>query len=226
MRAVATILANCGSKLSRRMDACQSRADRRRVAGSVERNRALHRGRRLARLATDRPRGAQQSFATYKAHFSRERGYPQDVVPGLAERLADPLPVGSSAGLLRPVWCAKTGILGEPAVAVAIIDSHVAMPALGVVDGGSLMGALGTSAVFLLLDKTARPLPRGIEGTAYSAAIPDAWCYEAGQASFGDLLAWFINAFPRSGNVKDDFAYYDRAAALRSPGAGHLLALD
>ena len=100
------------------------------------------------------------------------------------------------------------------------------MPALGVVDGGSLMGALGTSAVFLLLDKTARPLPKGIEGTAYSAAIPDAWCYEAGQASFGDLLAWFINAFPRSGNVKDDFAYYDRAAALRSLGAGHVLALD
>ena len=167
-----------------------------------------------------------ESFATYKAHYSREHGYPQNVVPGLAERLADPLPVGSSAGLLSPAWCEKTGILGQPDVAVAIIDSHVAMPALGVVDSGSLMGALGTSAVFLLLDKTARPLPKGIEGTAFSAAIPGAWCYEAGQASFGDLLAWFVNAFPRSGNAKDDFAYYDKAATLISPGAGHLLALD
>ncbi|MFT3848371.1 MAG: FGGY-family carbohydrate kinase [Propionivibrio sp.] len=167
-----------------------------------------------------------ESFATYKAHYRREHGYPRDIVPGLAERLADPLPVGSSAGPLCPAWCDRTGILGQPAVAVAIIDSHVAMPALGVVDSGSLMGALGTSAVFLLLDKTARPLPKGIEGTAYSAAIPGAWCYEAGQASFGDLLAWFVNAFPRSGNARDDFVYYGRAATLMSPEAGHLLALD
>lgn len=167
-----------------------------------------------------------ESFATYKAHYRREHGYPRDVVPGLLERLRDPLPVGSSAGPLSAEWCAKTGILGQPAVAVAIIDSHVAMPALGVVGSGSLMGALGTSAVFLLLDKTARPLPEGIEGTAYSAAIPGAWCYEAGQASFGDLLAWFVNAFPRSGNAADDFACYGKAAALMSPGAGQLLALD
>lgn len=167
-----------------------------------------------------------ESFATYKAHYRRERGYPEDVVPGLLERLSDPLPVGSSAGPLSPEWCAKTGILGAPDVAVAIIDSHVAMPALGVVDSGSLMGALGTSAVFLLLDTVGRPLPKGIEGTAWSAAIPGAWCYEAGQASFGDLLAWFVNAFPRTGNQKEDLAYYDKAAALRSPGSGHLLALD
>lgn len=167
-----------------------------------------------------------ESFAAYKAHYRRKHGYPQDIVAGLTERLRDPLPIGSPAGPLDPAWCAKSGILGEPAVAVAIIDSHVAMPALGAVDSGALMGALGTSAVFLLLDKLARPLPRGVEGTAYSAAIPGAWCHEAGQASFGDLLAWFVNAFPRSGNARDDFAYYDKAAALMSPGAGQLLALD
>lgn len=167
-----------------------------------------------------------ESFATYKAQYSRERGYPQDIVPALLERLSDPLPIGTSAGPLSAAWLARTGILGQPDVAVAIIDSHVAMPALGVVDSGSLMGALGTSAVFLLLDKTARPLPTGIEGTAYGAAIPGAWCYEAGQASFGDLLAWFVSAFPRSGNARDDFAYYDKAAALIPPGAGNLLALD
>ena len=219
-------LANCGGKLSGEWllaKAAQIADESPEVWNETE--RFIEAGDWLVWQLTGHE-ARSESFATYKAHFSRERGYPQDVVAGLAERLADPLPVGSSAGLLRPVWCAKTGILGEPAVAVAIIDSHVAMPALGVVDSGSLMGALGTSAVFLLLDKTARPLPQGIEGTAYSAAIPDAWCYEAGQASFGDLLAWFINAFPRSGNVTDDFAYYDRAAALRSPGAGNLLALD
>jgi len=109
---------------------------------------------------------------------------------------------------------------------VAIIDSHVAMPALGVVDSGSLMGALGTSAVFLLLDKLTRPLPQGIEGKAFDAAIPGTWCYEAGQAGFGDLLAWFVGAFPRSDSIEADFAWYNQAAAQLPPGGGHLLALD
>lgn len=166
-----------------------------------------------------------ESFATYKAHYRRAHGYPQGVVPGLAERLRDPLPIGSSAGQLSAEWRQKTGILGHPAVAVAIIDSHVALPALGVVDQGSLMGALGTSAAFLLLDKLARPLPPGIEGRAFGAAIPGTWCYEAGQASFGDLLAWFVGAFPRAGSADESFTYYNEAAAHLPPG-GRLLALD
>lgn len=167
-----------------------------------------------------------ESFAAYKAHYRKDHGYPQGIVPGLRERLRDPLPIGTSAGELSAEWRQKTGILGQPAVAVAIIDSHVAMPALGVVDSGSLMGALGTSAVFLLLDKLTRPLPKGIEGKAFGAAIPGAWCYEAGQAGFGDLLAWFVGAFPRSGKVEDDFVYYNQAASQLAPGGGHLLALD
>ena len=167
-----------------------------------------------------------ESFAAYKAHYRKGHGYPQGIVPGLRERLRDPLPIGTSAGELTMEWRQKTGILGRPVVAVAIIDSHVAMPALGVVDSGTLMGALGTSAVFLLLDKFTRPLPQGIEGKAFDAAIPGAWCYEAGQAGFGDLLAWFVGAFPRSGNIVEDFAYYNQAASQLPLGSGHLLALD
>ena len=166
------------------------------------------------------------SFAAYKAHYRKAHGYPQDIVPGLCERLRDPLPVGTSAGTLSAEWQHKTGILGAPSVAVAIIDSHVAMPALGVVESGRLMGALGTSAVFLLLDDVARPLPPGIEGKALDAAIPGTWCYEAGQAAFGDLLAWFVGAFPRSGRIEEDFAAYNQAASLLPPAGGQLLALD
>ncbi len=166
------------------------------------------------------------SFATYKAHYRKNHGYPRDIVPGLLERQTEPLPIGAPAGQLTPSWLEKTGILGHPTVAVAIIDSHVAMPALGVVQSGALMGALGTSAVFLLLDKDGHALPEGIEGMAYSAAIPGAWCYEAGQASFGDLLAWFVRAFPRSDNAAESFNYYNRAASQLTPGQNHLLALD
>ena len=167
-----------------------------------------------------------QSFATYKAHYRPSHGYPSDVVPGLLEKLSEPLPIGTRAGHLAGPWAARTGILGDPAIAVAVIDSHVAMPSLGVVDGGTLMGALGTSAVFLLLDNTARPLPEGIEGMAHGAAIPGAWCYEAGQACFGDLLAWFVNAFPRSPNSEENFAYYNLEASRLAPGKSKLLALD
>ncbi|MEO8411416.1 MAG: FGGY-family carbohydrate kinase [Propionivibrio sp.] len=167
-----------------------------------------------------------ESFAAYKAQYRRGFGYPADVVPGLAERLREPLPVGSYAGQLTTDWRARTGILGLALVAVAIIDSHVALPALGIVDSGSLMGALGTSAAFLLLDQTARPLATGIEGMAFGAAIPRLWCHEAGQASFGDLLAWFVRAFPRSGNAEQTFDAYNDAAGKMQPGENHLLALD
>ena len=88
------------------------------------------------------------------------------------------------------------------------------------------MGALGTSAAYLLLDKTARPLAKGIEGMAYGAAIPDVWCHEAGQASFGDLLAWFVRNFPRAGDADGGYGHYNQAAGALKPGENHLLALD
>ena len=170
-----------------------------------------------------------ESFACYKAQYRKGVGYPEQALPGLAglaERLREPLPIGSAAGELTAEWREKTGILGPATVAVAIIDSHVAMPALGVVEGGALMGALGTSAAFLLLDATARPLAKGIEGMAFGAAIPGLWCHEAGQASFGDLLAWFVRAFPHAGTTEAAFKSYNTAAANMRPGENHLLALD
>ena len=166
-----------------------------------------------------------QSFATYKAQYRAGHGYPSDVVAGLSDKLGAPLPIGSRAGCLSPSWRARTGIEGDAVIAVAVIDSHVAMPALGVVDSGTLMGALGTSAAYLLLDRHARELPAGIEGMAYGAAIPGVWCYEAGQACFGDVLAWFMGAFPRSGAIEESYTYYHQAAANSAP-ANRLLALD
>ncbi|MCX5515360.1 carbohydrate kinase [Kaistia algarum] len=165
-------------------------------------------------------------FAAYKAQFSAGSGYPSDTVPGLLERLSAPLPVGSSAGRLNAAWQARTGILGEPAVAVAVIDSHVVLPAVGGVSPGTLVGALGTSAAYLLLADTDRPLPFGIEGVAHGAALPDLWCYEAGQAGFGDVLAWFVSAFPRAEERSESFRLYDAAAAMLQPGDSRLLALD
>jgi len=165
-------------------------------------------------------------LAAYKAQYTPEAGYPRDVVPGLEGRLAPPRPVGSPAGSLSGAWRKRTGIEGPAAVTVAVIDSHALLPAIGAVKTGCLVGALGTSAVYLVLAEAYRPLPAGIEGVARDGSIPGLWCYEAGQASFGDLLAWFARAFPTSPDPAECFGQYNEAAAAIAPGSSRLLVLD
>ena len=166
-------------------------------------------------------------FAAYKAHYLAARGgYPADVVPGLLDRLSPPQPVGTPAGRLSDGWRKRTGVEGEAIVAVAVIDSHVVLPAVGAVSPGTLVGALGTSAVFLLLEHGRRPLPTGIEAVADGAALPGLCCYEAGQAGFGDMLAWFVRTFPRSADAGTNFRLYNEEAARLRPGENHLVALD
>ena len=165
-------------------------------------------------------------FAAYKAQYAVGAGYPKRIVDGLAAKLAEPHPVGSAAGPLSEEWRRRTGIKGEAIVAVAVINSHVALPAVHATRPGVLVGALGTSAAYLLLDSAERQMPAGIEGRAYGAALPGMWCYEAGQAAFGDVLAWFVRTFPRSNDAADNFAQYNRAAAALAPGQNGLLAID
>ncbi len=130
------------------------------------------------------------------------------MVPDLERRLSTPLPVGSAV------------------VAVAVIDSHVVLPAVGGVATGCLVGALGTSAAYLYLSRAFKPLPPGIEGVAKDGTLRDLWCYEAGQAGFGDLLAWFVRTFPRGADLDASFSSYNAEAEKLKPGANHLLALD
>ena len=33
------------------------------------------------------------------------------------------------------------------------------------------------------------------------------WCYEAGQAGFGDMLAWFVRTFPRGAGLEESFRH-------------------
>jgi L-ribulokinase len=165
-------------------------------------------------------------LAAYKAQYAPEVGYPEGLVPRLREKLRDPIPVGRAAGGLTAWWRERAGVLGDAVVAVAVIDSHVVMPAVGAVEPGALVGALGTSAVFLLLDDRRRPLPFGIEGVAKDGVLPGLWCYEAGQAAFGDTLDWFVRTFPRHPDPNTNFAEYNAAAARLAPGENQLVALD
>lgn len=165
-------------------------------------------------------------FAAYKAQYAADVGYPDGVVAGLEARLSKPLPVGAAAGTLSSPWRDQTGIRGAPVVAVAVIDSHVVLPAIGAVSQGCFVGALGTSAAYLYLSDVERPLPPGIEGMAFNGSMRDLWCYEAGQPSFGDTLAWFVRTFPRGETLDESFRAYNAEAALLAPMAGQLVALD
>lgn len=167
-----------------------------------------------------------RDFAAYKAQYQPGRGYPDHVVAGLAERLAPPATVGTPCGPLSTAWRQRTGILGEAIVAVAVIDSHVVLPAVGAVQPGVWVGALGTSAAYLLLDDRPLPLPPGLEAVAESAVLPDLRCYEAGQAGFGDMLAWFVRTFPRDPDLGRNFAFYNEEAAALAPGQNGLVTLD
>jgi L-ribulokinase len=165
-------------------------------------------------------------FAAFKAQYRPGAGYPAGVVPGLEHRLAPPFPPGTAAGALTSDWRRRTGISGAARVAVAVIDSHVVLPAIGATRPGAFVGALGTSAAFLVLDAAARPLPPGLEGAAFGAALPGLWCAEAGQAAFGDMLGWFVQSFPLANDARENFARHAAAAAAFPPGSGGLVALD
>ena len=165
-------------------------------------------------------------FAAYKAQYSEIDGYPKDIVDGLDRRLSTPHAVGTSAGRLTDDWRMRTGIRGKAAIAVSVIDSHVVLPAVGAVDTGCLVGALGTSAAYLLLGERFHPLPKGIEGVAYNGSMRDLWCYESGQASFGDTLAWYVKNFPRAATADESFKLYNAEASELAPGENRLVALD
>lgn len=165
-------------------------------------------------------------FAAYKAQYSASQGYPAGIVPGLDARLARPLPAGSPAGELTADWRRRTGIQGPAIVAVAIIDSHAVLPAIGAVEDGTMVGALGTSAAYLFLAEHHLALPAGLEGVAQDGSLPGFWLYEAGQAAFGDVLAWFVRTFPRGPDLTTSFAAYNAEAATLAPGDNHLVGLD
>jgi L-ribulokinase len=165
-------------------------------------------------------------FAAYKAQYSSEGGYPADVAPDLLAKLSAPIPVGRPAGLLSERWSERSGIVGTPVVAVAVIDSHVMAPAITATEPGDFVGALGTSAAYLLLDDESRPLPAGIEGVARDGVIPGLWCYEAGQPAFGDVLAWFMRIFAADTPIAESFARFEVQIRDQPPDQSRLVALD
>jgi L-ribulokinase len=180
--------------------------------------------------------------AGYKAIWSKSEGFPDGsffaALDPRFERVVDDkmsrdvAPLGGSAGGLSTEAASWTGLRAGTPVAVANVDAHVSVPAVGVTQPGTMVAVMGTSTCHLVLG--ARPAPaEGMCGVVEDGIVPGLFGFEAGQAAVGDIFAWFTrHAVPP--DVHDAaraaglsvHALLERDAAALRPGESGLLALD
>jgi L-ribulokinase len=180
--------------------------------------------------------------AGYKAIWSKADGFPAaDFFGQLDPRFADVVdsrmsreiaPLGAAAGGLSETASRWTGLRPGTAVAVANVDAHVSVPAVGVTSPGTMVAVMGTSTCHLVLG-TQLAFAEGMCGVVEDGIIPGLFGYEAGQSAVGDIFAWFTGrAVPPDVHeraARDGVgvhAVLEREAAALRPGQSGLLALD
>jgi ribulokinase len=140
--------------------------------------------------------------AGYKAIWHKKKGYPgkeffKALHPKLENLVADKLstvisPLGLKAGevtVQASHWC---GLNPGTAVAVANVDAHVCLPAVGIDGPGKLLAIMGTSTCHIMLGDKEREVP-GMCGVVEDGVMPGYFGYEAGQSCVGDHFAWFMD---------------------------------
>ncbi|MBS4195593.1 ribulokinase [Lederbergia citri] len=151
--------------------------------------------------------------AGYKAIWHKQKGYPsKEYLKALDPRLEhvvedklsnDIYSIGSKAGEVTEKAASLIGLNPGTAVAVANVDAHVSIPAVGITEPGKLLMIMGTSTCHVLLGEEEKIVP-GMCGVVEDGVIPGFMGYEAGQSCVGDHFEWFIeNCVPAS--------YYDEA---------------
>ncbi|MCM3215890.1 ribulokinase [Niallia taxi] len=146
--------------------------------------------------------------AGYKAIWHKQDGYPsKEFFKALDPRLenvveeklsTDIYSIGSKAGEITEKAAKLTGLKAGTAVAVANVDAHVAVPAVGITEAGKLLMIMGTSTCHILLGETEEIVP-GMCGVVEDGVIPGYLGYEAGQSCVGDHFEWFTeNCVPES----------------------------
>ena len=180
--------------------------------------------------------------AGYKA-IVQDGNYPSNAYfgalePGFADVVdrkmsRDFAQLGAKAGGLTAQAAAWMGLRPGIAVAVANVDAHVTVPAVGVVGTGAMVMIMGTSTCHMLIGDRVETV-EGMCGVVRDGIIPGYYGYEAGQSGVGDIFAWYVN----HGGVPQE--YFDAAkregvdihrhleleAAKQRPGESGLLALD
>ncbi|MDV3427343.1 MAG: ribulokinase [Bacillota bacterium] len=146
--------------------------------------------------------------AGYKAIWHKKNGYPsKEFFKALDPRLEnlveeklskDIYPIGSKAGEITEEASKLTGLKVGTAVAVANVDAHVAIPAVGITDEAKMLMIMGTSTCHILLGTEEKIVP-GMCGVVEDGVIPGYFGYEAGQSCVGDHFEWFVkNSVPAS----------------------------
>ncbi|KAB7667629.1 ribulokinase [Bacillus sp. B1-b2] len=146
--------------------------------------------------------------AGYKAIWHKQDGYPSNeffkaLDPRLENVVEDKLstniiPIGSKAGEITEKAAKLTGLKPGTAVAIANVDAHVAVPAVGITEPGKLLMIMGTSTCHILLGDKEEIVP-GMCGVVEDGVIPGLLGYEAGQSCVGDHFEWFTeNCVPES----------------------------
>jgi ribulose kinase len=69
------------------------------------------------------------------------------------------LPVGTRAGSITAAAARLTGLKEGTAVAVANVDAHVSIPAVGITSPGKMLAIIGTSTCHMLLGDTEHEVP-------------------------------------------------------------------
>lgn len=146
--------------------------------------------------------------AGYKGMWHKQNGYPsknffKSLDPRLENLVQEKLstnifPIGSKAGEITEKAALLTGLKIGTAVAVANVDAHVAVPAVGITDEGKMLMIMGTSTCHILLGNEEKIVP-GMCGVVEDGVIPGYLGYEAGQSCVGDHFEWFVdNCVPAS----------------------------
>lgn len=101
------------------------------------------------------------------------------------------VPIGGLAGRLTERMAVRLGLRGGIAVAAAVVDGHVGVPALGISGPDKAMIVIGTSSCTMISAERKELVP-GIFGIVEDGMLPGLFGYEAGQSCVGDMFDWFV----------------------------------
>jgi L-ribulokinase len=180
--------------------------------------------------------------AGYKALWNKEKGFPSNdfykaLNPGLEHFVDEKLSrhidsLGGKAGEITPEAASLTGLKAGTAVAVANVDAHVSLPAVGVTEPGKMLMIIGTSTCDVLLGEKECIVP-GMCGVVEDGIIPGYLGYEAGQSCVGDHFDWFVKNCVPEAYIKDAkdkgmniHQYLREKASALKVGESGLVALD